>query len=293
MDLIVAHERWKIADGRAPRTAEGYLYSLRRLARFGIKTTEDCEPKRLSEYVLWRIGTSSPTSTKLDLAALFSTLSYLTRSEEFPDDQLRRLRKLRIRTKAQRRFSARFLSRDEIERLVAAAKKPRTKFMIRIAVLSGLRAGELCRLRWEDCDLAARAIRVPILPELGQAGRIKTGHERKVPMCAELRAAIEEARATIGTDRTFIFLPTKRTTKRPHARVQDLRRELERARKIAGIPDATFHVLRHSRASAWTAGGVSLAKVSAWLGHTPEVCAKYYAGLQEGYDPDCERTPAA
>lgn len=39
-------------------------------------------------------------------------------------------------------------------------------------------------------------------------------------------------------------------------------------------------------------GGVPIAKVAKWLGHSVEVCARHYAGISDAYDPEAERGAA-
>jgi integrase len=57
------------------------------------------------------------------------------------------------------------------------------------------------------------------------------------------------------------------------------------------MPFVDFTLLRHTRASWWVQAGVPLAKVAKWMGHSINICARHYAGLQPGYDTDCERAP--
>lgn len=161
--------------------------------------------------------------------------------------------------------------------------------MIRADTLSGLRAGELCRLRWEEVDFGRGVIHVRWLPELGQHGRIKTGRERLVPICAELKEVLRPYAERDGWS-GFVFRNGCRGSVNAFATVKTLRRQLVLARRIAGLPDVTFHVLRHTRASWWAQAGVPMPKIARWLGHSVEVCVRYYSGLQQGYDPDCERS---
>jgi len=290
MDLLEAWERWTILRRSAPRTQEAYHYSLARFAAFGIRRVEDVSLTRVSSYVVHRLGQAGPSSTKVDLAALCSPLGVLVRSGEFPEELLRAIRRLAPEVPKPRRLSAKHLTRTELELLASAAKSEEAELMIRVAAYSGMRASELARSRWEDWELGAEPfVRVLIVPELGQAGRIKTGNERAIPVCAELKRALVARREPSG----YLFRHGVRASKNAQATVKTLRRELTIARNKVGFEFATFHVLRHTRASWWVQAGVSMAKIAYWLGNTLEVCERYYAALREGYDPECERMPAA
>ena len=287
--LADALARWVVVRQRAPRTIEGYRYAFVRLAERGIVSTEDCTPQKIGEYIAWRSASCSPARARHDVTALCSVLDLLERSDEFSAETLRRLRRSKPMVPGRRRWSAICLERSEYNELLAAADgvHPRTRFMVAVGTLSGARAGELCRLRWEDVRLPSREVAIPWLPELGQHGRCKTG-ERMVPMCSELAQAFE---TVPEGDRTGFLFPIERwKRKNLFATVKVLRRELTRARFAASMPHVTFHVLRHTRAAWWIRAGVSLEKVSAWLGNSPEVVAKYYASFRPGYDPDCERS---
>ena len=74
------------------------------------------------------------------------------------------------------------LSPEEEKRLLAAAdKKARWKVatVIRVALLTGMRSGEITRLTWGQVDLGSRVITV---------GRAKTpsGTDRQIPMNGDL-----------------------------------------------------------------------------------------------------------
>ena len=295
MDLLRALEEWSLVRPRAHRTLVCYRYTLTRMALHGIAAAEDASVQRLSGYVLMRRAKAGPASIKAELAALYSTLGHLVRQKRFPLELLRDLRALAPEVKRPKRFRAPHLDRSAFELLRASAASEEARFMISVDVLSGLRAGELARVRWEDLELGSEPfLRVKILPELGDAGTIKTGEERVVPICRELRELLVARREALGARAEgWIFRHGPRASKNAQASVKTLRAQLRRARDRAGLPWVTFHVLRHTRASWWVQAGVSLAKCAYFLGNSLEVCERYYAGLREGYDPDCERMPAA
>jgi integrase len=88
------------------------------------------------------------------------------------------------------------VSRDEVFSKVEAAKMVNhafaksdllTAFMLQTAFLTGLRKGELAGLKWCDVDLERRLILV--CRNYDRRGT-KSGHDRQVPMLAELLSAL-------------------------------------------------------------------------------------------------------
>src|SRR5262249_53212097 len=77
----------------------------------------------------------------------------------------------------------------ELERLLtcAAGRAPWLSAVIRLALETGMRRGELLDMRWSDVDLEARTARLT---------RTKNGHPRTVPLSA---AARELLRNTLRT----------------------------------------------------------------------------------------------
>ena len=59
-------------------------------------------------------------------------------------------------------------------------------------------------------------------------------------------------------------------------------------RRIKGVPNVTFHALRHTHASALIKGGIDVVSVSRRLGHSsPVITLKVYAHLfGDGADTD-------
>ncbi len=78
------------------------------------------------------------------------------------------------------------LSREEVTRLFAAAEHERMGSLAAVAVLTGLRAGELLGLRWEDVDLDAGQIKVS-----RQLIRTTTGVKFGLPKRGSSRRSVE------------------------------------------------------------------------------------------------------
>lgn len=288
--LLEILERWDLVAKRSRRTVENYRWALRRLAVHGVVTLNDVTSVAVSRYLESREAKNAPQ----EIAALASIARYAVACGDAPRELLNIVRDLRPKLKRRRPLHARFLSRSEYERLCRAARQQRThrdeaELVVVLGTLSGLRAGELARLHWDAIDLERRLIHVRFDQALGDRGGIKTNGERLVPICKELLQHLAAWPDRAG----YVFRHGAKASRNPVATVATLHWRLVRARIRAGVPEARLVVLRHTRASWWVQAGVPIAKVAFWLGHSPEVCARFYAGLLQGYDEDCERVPAA
>lgn len=278
----------------APNTCRRYLTSMRVFERWGIRDLAQVSERSLARFVTSRLASDEVQRHTVngDLAALLSVLHAWA-----PLDK-KRLAKLvtiargaRVESRRPKKRRARFLTPAQVEDLCAAAREvePRTELAIRLAVLCGLRLCELCRVRAED--VRARVLHVRIDESLGEYGRIKTNEERSVSLCAPARELLDGREG-------FVFpsggsLRRGRRPRLPHLSSDALWVGLKRARDKVGLPWVTWQILRHTRASWWAQGGAPRMKVAEWLGNSEDVVETYYIGLKEGYDPDCERMPAA
>jgi site-specific recombinase XerD len=66
----------------------------------------------------------------------------------------------RMKARKVNRKLPRFLSIEEVERLIAAAKTPRDRALIEVFYATGCRLAEVARMRLEDIDFESRTIRV-------------------------------------------------------------------------------------------------------------------------------------
>jgi integrase len=182
-----------------------------------------------------------------------------------------------------RRQEPRFLTADEVSRLVAATRDP-FGFLILFAAYTGLRPSELCGLRVGKLDLLrGRVEAAETLMQIEGAtviGPTKSDNVRTVPLPAFLReeAAIHLARrqADLGralTPADLVFTPI--TTKHGVARTEFLYAEsirryiLKPALEADGLPaDVRTHDLRHTCASLLISLGAHPRAIMERLGHS-------------------------
>ncbi|MEK4034036.1 site-specific integrase [Methylocystis sp. IM3] len=163
-----------------------------------------------------------------------------------------------------------YLTPDEAARLVAACD-PGFADLVQGALLTGLRYGELIRLRCGDFTAAANKLTV---------GKTKSGKPRHVALTEEGRGLFR--RLTEGRQpNDIVFLRPDGAPWGASHQARPLARACERA-KID--PPATFHILRHSYASALAQKGAPLDVIAAQLGHADaRMTTKHYAHLSDDY----------
>lgn len=162
----------------------------------------------------------------------------------------------------------RFLHDDEAARLVHAAA-PDIRPLIRAALLTGTRYGELVTMRVKDVNKAAARIYI---------AQSKSGKPRHVPLNSEGAALLTELVANKGVD-DLVFTKADGTAwgKNHHVR------GLQEACDAAGItPAVRFHELRHTYASFLAQRGIDLLTISKLLGHADtRITARHYAHLAD------------
>ena len=184
----------------------------------------------------------------------------------------------------QARALPKYLSEDEVERLLAAARERpgadglRTAALLEILYATGLRVSELVGL---PVAAVARDGRVLVV-------RGKGGKERMVPVGGPAREALADYLAVrdgyMGADRDaraqFLFPSRARQGHLTRARFGQVLKELAVA---ADIPPRRVspHVLRHSFASHLLAHGADLRALQQMLGHADISTTQIYTHVLE------------
>jgi integrase len=150
------------------------------------------------------------------------------------------------------------LTIDEVERLIEAAKKNRhghrDALMTLLAFRHGLRAGEVCDLRWEQIDFKTATLHVR---------RLKNGTPSTHPLTGrELRALRRHQRESEGSP--FVFVSERGAP----LTAPGFSRMVERAAVAArfGIK-AHAHMLRHACGYKLANDGHDTRSLQAYLGH--------------------------
>lgn len=169
-------------------------------------------------------------------------------------------------------------SLEQVNAILAAADEP-LRSQLAVLAFTGMRAGELQRLRPEDVDLAGGWVHIRSRP----GAETKTRESRKVPVHSRLRAALD---GLLGARRPWLFTAAP-SRKFPagdhHISVKRLNEQFTRLAGRLGMPvgrDGGFvvHSLRHFFETFAVNAGIPQRVIDAWLGHRSDksMAAVYY-----------------
>lgn len=156
----------------------------------------------------------------------------------------------------------RWLRQEEAERLVDNCSKHLRPIVI-TALNTGMRYGEIIRLRWNEVDFDNRIITIL---------RTKNKEIRKVPINDYLLETLVELKKNLNCDMVFTYKGKP---------VKTVRRSFHSAKQAAGIEDFRFHDLRHTFASHLVMKGVDLMTVKELLGHKTMTMTLRYSHLSD------------
>jgi integrase len=172
---------------------------------------------------------------------------------------------------------SRSLSIEQARALLKAADGERLEALYKVALMLGLRPGELLGLTWSDIDLEQRLLRVTrtLKRERGELslGDPKTATSRRAlsmptPVVDALRAhrtrqSEERLAAPVWEANDLVFSSVVGTPLDP----SNLRRGFAKLTRAAGLGHWHPHELRHSAASILSASGVPIEQIADVLGH--------------------------
>jgi integrase len=165
------------------------------------------------------------------------------------------------------------LSKLELRKIIEAAAPGMERSMLMVAILCGLRHGEIAGVRWSVIDFKRRTLTVN--RSLTQLSKKRGGPRLEMPKNKKSVREIELP-APLGTelrqwklacppnDLDLVFVNSRG---RPTCR-QDKRDRLKAACKRAGVRPVTMHNLRHSYASQQLLNGTDPVEVSGLMGHS-------------------------
>lgn len=230
----------------------GYAWAALR-GTFGNLTPEQVTRQKCAEYIAARKRDGRATGTiRTELGYLKTALLWQDRNSP-----------AQVLMPPQSPPRDRWLTRQEFARLLDASSGHLTVFL-HLAIATAARREAILDLTWDQIDWQANQIALGVKP----GGKARA----TVPMTNSLRKALEETRET-AVSRHVVEYGGKR--------VASVKTALRRACDTAGIERIGTHTLRHT-AAVWMAGaGVSMSKISQYLGHSnTKITERVYARYQ-------------
>lgn len=179
--------------------------------------------------------------------------------------------------------AANYLSEDEIELLLSSSLPLRARLIYEVAIFTGLRAGELWGLRWEDLELEGPRPRCVIRHSFD--GPTKNNKTRSFFLLPRARAALLRWRdlteRSAASDLVFSGPKGRMHTDGYDAGWSKHRDQLGLRREL------TFHALRHTLASHLVMGTWGrqwqINQVSQYIGHSSIGVTQRYAHLSQDH----------
>ncbi len=167
----------------------------------------------------------------------------------------------------------RWLSKDEVQQLLAAAREHHVELFIIVGIHSGGRCGAILQLTWDMIDLEGGFVNYP--PETPGSNKRTV----VTPINDTLRRALERAREVAVTSSVIEYREKG---------LKSITKGFQAAVRRSGIKHCTAHDLRRTCGSWMLQAGASFAQVAAFLGDTEEVIRKHYGH----FSPDWLRSAA-
>ncbi len=225
-------------------TSQGYQFLLRKylMPVFGDIGLADINRQMIQGFVARMSKNLAPKSVALAKNVLSKVLSTAVEWSYLHDNPATGVR-LPTLSIQQERIA---LTPDQFRQLLAELKEP-CRSMVLIAVLTGLRRGELFALRWGAVDFERKVMRVREAVYEGHFNTPKTRSSiRNISMGGALERLFVSLRPDGAVASDLVFASQKGTPLRPE---NILKREIHPACKRLGLPRVGWHNLRHTSAT--------------------------------------------
>jgi len=226
------------AEWKAKRSAARDNTSLIHLEReFGDTRLVDIKPGSVRRYMTQRIEKegAAPASVNRELSLLKSILYLAEADELIPSNPIRGRRvKKQPENNHREKIILELGIDDEKQRRLVDLAADYLKPILKLALTTGMRVGEILKTKWKDMSLPLQRIRIP-------AENAKSKKERIVPVDPGLCVDLD----SLPRKGEYIFLNPETGTRR-----KDVREAFKIACKAAGIETGrkqglVFHDLRH------------------------------------------------
>jgi integrase len=280
----------KVAGVRSVNTAKTQLTILKSF--FGKRLIKTITTESLTDYKLWRLKTDSERkNVPVKISTVNRELSAMRKMMRYAFGKGWIIKDIFFNAKVIEAFNeierTRLLTKDEENRLLNSCQgerevtykrkwkgkeqevtatvsvdNPHLKAIIILAIDSGMRRGEIFKLRWQDIDFGNNLIQI-----IGT--HTKTERERIAPLSQRAKDELEQLKKITKGANPFPFT--------------DIKRSFATAKRLAGIDDLHFHDLRRTAITRWLQQGTSLAFAGKFAGHSQlQTTMKHYTSTDAG-----------
>jgi len=271
-EFLERYLEWSRCTNAIKTYRDDHCCRLRRFAKIvgGSRALNSISVEDIERFKGQRLGAVAPSSAWGDLKTVRAFLNKAVAWGELTVNPAATVKQPKIPERIPR-----FLSDDQVEDLLKVASRTRVYRVALFGVFAGLRKQEIERLEWTNIDFERRVIRVTSK----EGWRTKNSRVRTIPLHPRIEVALAEE------DRSSRWVVPNNDGSRY---AFNMLRDLKLVAKKAKITEITIHLLRHTFASRAVKAGVSIFKVSKWLGHSSVETTLIYAHLV-GHDDDIGR----
>lgn len=252
------------------KTISGHLrYWKRELGKYALsKLTPDVIAKKRDELasgITVRHKVRTPATVNRYRASLSGVFKVAMEEWRWLDDSPMRF----VRKLEEPPGRTRFLDDNELLRLLEVAQDSKSKYLyivIVIALFTGMRRGEILKLKWSDVDLDTGRV---VIRET------KNGDTRVSYLTNHALDILQQHAQKMMFQSEYIF-PNRWGTK-----PVDITYSWQKTKEQTGLEDFRFHDLRHTAASNLAMNGASPSEIADVLGHKSLSMVKRYAHIAE------------
>lgn len=242
----LAHMTWAVAQLKASMNDVPMRYMNR---------------ETVTAHVARRLGDGKSSKTiGGELLILRMALAHARRKGWWDGDTIAAAGRFRLPEVAEKEW----LRPDEALKFLEAIANDWFRVAAHLALLAGMRSGEIVSRRWGDWDRDAGTIRVADCP--AAKFRTKNGKPRVVPVIPELRRVLLAWWLKQGRPEDDVWIVPARDNERRRTTGWFRKKTVEACRK-AGVREVSFHELRHSCASLMNWADVDMEWTRRMLGH--------------------------
>jgi len=233
------------------RTIESYVAGVRGLAKYYHRPPDQLSNDEVQRYLLYvreqrKLSASTCNQIRCALKFFYEVTAHRPQAS-LAVPPMRREQKL-----------PEILSREEVERILAAARTLRERLLLMAAYGSGLRVSEVVALRPADLDVERGVIRV----EQGKGKK-----DRYTVLAERLVREVGQYYAVYGRPEHWVF-PQRHDASR-HMDTSSAQKIYYTAKRRAGVTKTGgIHALRHGFATHSLEAGLDLPTLGRMLGHT-------------------------
>ncbi|EDP73902.1 tyrosine-type recombinase/integrase, partial [Hydrogenivirga sp. 128-5-R1-1] len=251
-EFIEEYLEW-CRENRSDETFKKAQYVLNKFKDYiGDIYVKSINKKHMDDYISKLLSEGlSRTTANIHIRTIKSALTKAVEWEYVKEHPLRGYKLLKIQQKPPK-----FLLPQQIKEVEKIIDEEIWQFVFRLFIYTGMRLGEITRLKWEHINLNREIITVE---------KSKSFHSRVIPIHPTLKKDIIRYKKDIGK-----VVPFKR---------RYIQERLKNYFRKAGYPDLRVHDLRHTFASLMVMAGVDLKTVQELLGHQSYRTTEIYAHL--------------